>query len=66
MANLINFLQPECIVVGGTYGRLNYKEFLPQALRLAQKNISTKNKMPKLIISRLKHAGPLGAALMVK
>jgi predicted NBD/HSP70 family sugar kinase len=64
LGNIINLLAPECVVVGGTYGQLYYQKFLTGALKDIQVLVQDRSLMPKLIISKLKNAGALGAALM--
>ena len=65
LANAINLLSPECIVVGGTFGQLYHSRFLEPALRLARKHAPVSRKMPKLMTSTIKAAGAIGAALLV-
>lgn len=64
-ANIINILDVEAIVLGGTVGIKTNKEFLPYALRVVKKHVVNKNNLPKIIVSNLKDAGSLGAALLV-
>jgi predicted NBD/HSP70 family sugar kinase len=64
-ANLINILDVEAIVLGGTVAIKSAKDFLPHALKIVKKHVVNKNNLPKIIVSNLKNSGSLGAALLV-
>lgn len=65
-ANLTNVLDAEVIVFGGGVATDPARNFLSLAKKTAQQNILNKKAMPKILISKLKHAGAIGAALLVK
>ncbi len=64
-ANIINLLDVEAIVLGGTVAIKYSKDFLPYALKIVKKHVVNKNNLPKIVVSNLKNSGSLGAALLV-
>lgn len=64
-ANVLNVLDVEAIVLGGTISLKFHKKFVPHAITVARKHIANKNIKPKVLISNLKNSGSLGAALLV-
>lgn len=64
-ANIMNLLDVDGIVLGGTVATKYHKKFLPPALEHAKKHIMNKAIKPKIVISSLKNAGALGAALLL-
>jgi len=64
LADLVNILDPDCIVLGGSVSLMHHKKFLPQALRLMRGYILNKNLKLKVWVSSLESAGALGAALL--
>ena len=63
-ANIVNTLDVEALVLGGTVAITHHKQFLPEALRVCKLHMINKTEMPKVIISSLKNAGAVGAALL--
>ncbi len=64
-ANIINTLDVEAMVLGGGVALSHGKQFLPEAMRVCKLHMVNKTEMPKVIFSSLKHAGAIGAALLV-
>ena len=64
VANLINLLDPQAIILGGTVAQAKSKIILPTAVREAEKYILNPIVRPKVLISNLQNAGALGAALL--
>jgi glucokinase len=64
IANLINLLDPQAIILGGTVAQAKSKIILPAAVREARKYILNPIVRPKVLISNLQNAGALGAALL--
>ena len=64
-ANIMNILDVEAIVLGGTIATKFYKKFVPVALGVAKKHVANKYAKPKVLISTLKNSGAIGAALLV-
>ncbi len=64
LTNVVNFLDPENIVLGGGVSK-DAANFLSQAKAiLRNKMLNTKAK-PKIYVSKLNHAGAIGAALLI-
>ena len=63
-ANIINFLDIEALVLGGSIATTKGKQFLPFAISVARQHVVNKTHFPKILISSLKHGGSLGAALL--
>jgi len=64
-ADVYNLLDIEAVILGGSVAKSSNK-FLSYAVREARKKILNKQINPKILVSKLKHAGALGAALLVK
>jgi glucokinase len=64
LANIINLLDIDGIVLGGTVSQKHHAQFLPIALKVARLHILNKQIKPKILISTLKDSGALGAALL--
>jgi len=65
LVGLVNIFEPEGVIIGG--GVISHsKVFLPPLISEIKKFIFDKHGNPKIIISQLKNAGALGAALLVK
>ena len=65
LANLINILDPEIIILGGGIAKAN-KFFLPFTVKTMKKYITSPlaKKEIKIFVSKLPYAGALGAALL--
>jgi glucokinase len=64
LANLINLFDPDCVIVGGSVMTNHKNIILPQAKKELRR-VLNKNSTAKIFVSNLKHAGALGAALMI-
>jgi glucokinase len=65
LASLTNIFAPEAIIIGGGYGHNESKKYLP-ALKFEMKRyLFNKDSKTKVLITQLKNAGALGAALLV-
>ena len=64
LANLVNLLDPDRIVLGGSLATSAEKQFLPVALRIMKRYLLSRNSKVKVFVSKLKDAGALGAALL--
>lgn len=64
LANMNNIFTPDAIIIGGGYGQGHWREYLPQAKQVLNKYLFDKTHKTQLIISKLKNAGALGAALL--
>lgn len=62
-ADVYNLLDIEAIILGGSVSK-SASRFLPLAISEARKFILNKQIAPKILISKLKNAGALGAALL--
>jgi glucokinase len=65
-ANIVNLLDVDAIVLGGSVSIKHSASFLPAALKAARKHIVNKTILPKIVISNLKNSGSFGAALLLK
>ncbi len=65
-ANIVNLLDVEAIILGGTLSTKHFTEFSPFAKKKAKKHIVNKAGMPKILVSNLKNASAIGAALLVQ
>ena len=63
---LINIFGPEAIIIGGGVATDKTRHFLPLAEKEMQKFLLNKNANTKILVSKLKNAGALGAALLWK
>jgi len=66
MASLTNIFAPEAIIIGGGFGHNEAKKYLPSAKSEMKKFLFNKNSSTKILISKLKNPGALGAALLMK
>ena len=66
LVSFINIFAPQAIIIGGSYGHNESKKYLPAAKSEIKKYLFNKKANTKIIISELKSAGALGAALLVK
>jgi glucokinase len=66
LANILNLLDVDGIVLGGSVASKHNKQFLPFALEHAKRHIINKTIKPKVLISTIKNAGAIGAALLLK
>jgi len=66
LSNLINFLDIEAVILGGSVAITKADLFLPHALGAVRKHIISRPIFPKIIVSTLKDSGSLGAALLLK
>lgn len=66
LASFANIFAPEAIIVGGSYGINESKKYLPTAQAQMRQFLFDNSNEPKIIISKLKNAGALGAALLLK
>jgi glucokinase len=65
IANAINLLDLEGVVLGGSVAEHFGQKFLPEVSKTVKKYILSQVIFPKIIISNLKHAPAIGAALLV-
>ncbi len=65
-ADLINLLDPEVVILGGTVALRQGEKMLPVAIREAKKYILNPKARPELLLSNLKNAGAIGAALLAE
>jgi glucokinase len=66
LASLVNIFAPEGIIIGGGYGHNESPKYLALAKKEMAKHIFNKDHKTKILITKLKNAGALGAALLVK
>ncbi len=66
LASLINVFSPEAIVIGGGYGINETAGYLASAKNEITKYIFNKKNKTKILISKIKNSGAIGAALLVK
>lgn len=64
LANIMNVLDVEAIVLGGSISQLYHKQFLPEALKVSKVHILNKQIKLKVAVSTLKNGGALGAAML--
>jgi len=65
-ANIMNVLDIEAVILGGSVATIHGKQFLPHALEVAKKHVVNNKTLPKVLVTNLKHAGAIGAALLFK
>lgn len=65
-ASLANVFIPDAIILGGAVSLNAGKKFLPYAQSELKKFVLDKSKIPGVYISKLKNAGAVGAALIIK
>lgn len=66
LASLYNVLDPEAIILGGTVTKEWHSRFFPTMIKSIQVRILNPKLKPKILISKLRHAGAMGAALLFK
>jgi glucokinase len=64
-ASFVNILSPQAIILGGGVVTDKSRNFLPRARTEMAKFLFARDSKTKIILSKLKNAGALGAALMV-
>lgn len=64
-ASLVNLFAPQAIILGGGVSLNAGKKFLPGAKREMKNFLYNPEAQPKILVSKLKNAGALGAALML-
>jgi glucokinase len=65
-ASLVNIFAPQAIILGGGVATDKTRNFLPLAGKEMKKYLFNKNSKTKILVSKLKNAGALGAALLWK
>jgi glucokinase len=66
LASFINIFAPEAVIIGGGFGRNASRKYLPAAKLEIRKHLFNKKAKTKILVSKLKNAGAIGAALLVK
>lgn len=66
LAVLIKLFSPEKIIFGGGVATNSGSKFIPQATSQLRVLLANKKQVPKILISRFKHAGAIGATLLFK
>lgn len=66
LAVLVKLFSPQKVIFGGGVAVNSGSKFLPQASKQLKILLKDKRQMPKLTVSRIKHAGAIGAALLFK
>ena len=66
VASLLNIFAPGAIIIGGGFGHNEKKKYLPAAKAEIKRRVLNRQFKTKIIVSELKHAGALGAALLIK
>ena len=64
LADILNLLDAEAVVLGGSVGRKFGRHILPEALAETKKHLLSKKLSAKIYISKIKHAEAIGAALL--
>lgn len=64
-ADIINLLDVEALILGGTVAKKYHRQFLPRALKEAKQHLLNKKIKPRVLVSKLDNAGALGAALLI-
>ena len=65
-AGLANIFAPEAIILGGGVAQNAGNKFLPAAKKEMKKYLFDENLKTKILVSKLKNAGAIGAALLIK
>ena len=65
LINISRSIDPEAIILGGSVAQNAGNKFLPASMALMSQNLQSYAE-PKVFISKLKHAGALGAALLLE
>jgi glucokinase len=66
LASFINIFAPEAIIIGGGFGKNESRKYLPEAKRAMAGFIFNEKANTKILVSQLKNAGSIGAALLIK
>lgn len=66
LASLTNVFAPDAIIIGGGYGHNEAKKYLASAKAEMKKLLLFKSSKTKILITQIKNAGAVGAALLVK
>ena len=64
VADIINLLDVEAVVVGGSIARKFGSKIIPAAKVEAKRHLLNKAITPKILVSKLKHAGAVGAVFL--
>lgn len=65
-ASFANIFAPDALILGGGVSLNAHAKFLPQTQNVMRKFLFDKFSAPKILVSKLKNAGALGAALLFK
>lgn len=63
---LVQLFDPEAFVFSGSVAIKEHTKFLPAAKKELQQRLGEKQFVPELLVSRLSHAGAIGAALLTE
>ncbi len=63
-AGLVNIFSPEALILAGSVAVKAHSKFLPGAKREMRTFLFDKSAEPKILVSKLRHPGALGAALL--
>ncbi len=66
LCNICRITDPDIIVLGGGVALDKKRNFINRAKAICEKALSSYKIKPQIVVSKLKHAGALGAALLVK
>lgn len=66
LGNIYRSLDPEIVVLGGGVALDKKRNFVGAAKKICTRMLSTYNIKPQILVSKLKNAGAVGAALLVK
>lgn len=66
LVSLINIFAPEAVIIGGGYGINEINGYLPSVKNEINKYIFNKKNKTKILISKIKNSGAIGAALLLK
>ncbi len=64
LAGLINIFAPEAIIIGGGFGHNEAAKYLPTAKAEMKKYLMSYAANSKVLVTKIKHAGAVGAALL--
>ena len=64
LANFINIFDPEIIILGGGISRARELLLVPAKREMSKHVLLPRNKLPRVVVSKLAHAGAIGAALL--
>lgn len=65
-ASLVNIFEPQALIIGGGFGQNEQAKYLPHAKAEMRKFLFDPKSQTKILVSKLKNAGAIGAALLVK